>query len=461
MSPTGSKILPFPVLRRSEQTGIIQRNFPARWLALLLMGSVGAAYAFTPGSEPNVLTPPALVPSSQTVMEGDAAVVSQLAGSLMGSGALSSLDRELLEEGKGRRVVLEVQAPETDPVALRRERADFSRVVEELEGAYMTGGQYPAVPAAGSGGPVMSYRTDGEDFTLSAGNRSYSTETGMTYEALPAEGGVLQVKAFLQPGTSGWGPWEEDTVSLVRAAKPAEAKAAAVEESSFEGLAFLEGLPQGERGTARMFFPVNRSTCGHLFHRVNGSTAYSSGELTYDATSGSFSLKLFRSGEAPAAANLNAKALDTQLQSRDLATTLVGESALLSDLGLMSPAKQGEDVMLLSTAAVLPGSVSSALDGLRLASLDRHREPLSTGPLAAGAEGGGEATMVGRVQLQDKLGQLHQLRLRGGRGANYDWLVGQVCPLPEETRIASFVDSQAASYQQETPVERQVVKAGR
>ena len=38
---------------------------------------------------------------------------------------------------------------------------------------------------------------------------------------------------------------------------------------------------------------------------------------------------------------------------------------------------------------------------------------------------------VGRLSLVDKMGQIHQVRVRAGRSENYDWVVGQLCPVAE------------------------------
>jgi hypothetical protein len=413
------------------------------------MGSVGAAWALNPALEEGPV--PVLLPASKTVVEGDPQVVSQLMGSLIGDVALSADDSTLLAGTVDRRVVLESRVSPGGAFSAQREKAEFMRAVEEVEADYAASGRYPAVPATGGQGAVLSYRTDGEDFTLSSGNRRYTAAQGMTYGSPPPLGTEFEVKAFLSPQSGGWGPWKKEGVAL-------EAKAG-VED--LEGLAFLEELPQVSRGSARMFFPVDRLTCGYLFHRNDGATAYSSGELTYDAVSGSFSLKLFRSGEA-ATHSLNPSALESELDNREAPVVLAGEAALLSDLGMAAPPKAGEEVVAVSTAAPLPCAVGSALDGLRLASLEKHKEVLAQGGFAGAPDSQAKATLVGRVQFLDKLGQLHQLRLRGGRGANYDWIVGQVCPLQEEAPVAAgFVDSQAASYHQSTPASEQWVKAGR
>lgn len=450
MSPAGSKILPFSTAwRRSEQTGVIARNFPARWLALLLMGSVGAAWALNPSAEEGGLRP-SLVPASRTVVEGDPQAVNQLMGSLVGEVKMSPEDSKLVSTSATRRVVLESKVAVADALKEQREKAEFLRAAEEIEGEYTAGGQYPALPATEGRGGSVSYRTDGEDFTLSSGNRRYTAAEGMTYGAAPQTAMELELKGFLEPRSGGWGPWKKEGLALE--AKPGV--------QGLEELAFLTDLAPAARGSARMFFPVERSVCGYLFRRVDDHSVYSSGELVYDAVSGSFSLKLFRRGDA-VAQNLNPAALEAELANRDEPVALVGESALLADWGLVSAPKDGEEVVSVSSSAPFLCSVSSALDGMRLAALDRHKEALSPGPLAAGPEVKGKASVVGRLEVHDKLGQIHQLRIRGGRGANYDWIVGQVCPRSEEAPVTGFVDSKAASYEQPTPVERQLVKAGR
>ena len=453
MSFAGSKILPFPPLfRRSEQTGITQRSFPARWLALLLMGSVGAAYALNPTMEEKAGLA-AQLPASQMIAEGESQVVSQLLGSLIGDVDLSSEDRTLLTSGglsRGR-VVLQSKVSPATGAQSQREKAEFLRTVEELEASFVDSGQYPALPAGGAGGGAsVSYRAASGDFTLSSGNRRYTPVDGMTYGTPPAPGTGFEVKGFLAAESHGWGPWKSDRISL-------QAKSGA----EVEGLEFLQDLPPAPAGSARLFFPVDRATCGYLFRGLDGKSVYSSGELTYDGVSGAFSLKLFRSAETPSS-SLSPKALEAELKNHDTATALVGDAALLADLGLTSRPVEGEQVVALSSAAPQQCSVSTALDGLRLASLQRHKEVLAPGPFLAAAEGADDtqAGLVGSVQLLDKLGQWHQLRLRGGRGANYDWVVGQICPQAKEARVAGFVDSQAASYLEQDASSQHPVKAG-
>lgn len=451
MSPAGSKIISYPPLwRRAEQTGIIQRNFPARWLALLLMGSVGAAWALSPGNG-NSGRPPRLEPTTKTVLEGDPQAVSQLLGSLVGESALPAEAQKTLAPGAARRIVLESRADDLDPMASQREKAHFLRTVEEVEAQYMATGKYPAAPAAAQGA-VMTYQTDGEQFTLKAGSRWYSASEGLSFGAPPASAAQFEVKGYLSAQTGGWGPWKRDFVAF-------EPKAG---EQSAEGLEFLKELPLGQPGSARMFFPIDRKTCGYLFRRTDGTSIYHSGELTYDAVTGGFSLKLFRAAEV-ANHNLDASALEQELENRDNPVVMVGEGPYLADLGLASPGHSGEEVVVLSGGAALPCSAAGALDGLRLATLNRRKEALPAVRFARGGDASpaGQASAVGRMQVTDKLGQVHHLRLRGGRGANYDWVIGQLCPEENETPVTGFVDSQAMDCEDAVRPEERLVKAGR
>jgi len=43
---------------------------------------------------------------------------------------------------------------------------------------------------------------------------------------------------------------------------------------------------------------------------------------------------------------------------------------------------------------------------------------------------------VGRINISDKLGQVHQMRVRAGRASDYDWVVGQLCPVGEGSDVA-------------------------
>ena len=449
LSHAGSFKPTLTLLRRSEQTGIISKGFSVRWTAaVLLLGSVGAAWALNPVSRDSKPLEVPQTGAKAVVVEGEAQVVAPLLGSLLGEVALSAHDRELMSKAKSQRLVLRAKPVVDFEGKKLRERAAFLRTVEEVEEQYVLSGAYPALPPEGAAGK-MSYRTDGQDFTLGSGHRRYTAEEGLTFGASPVKGTAFEVAGLLASQESGWGPWRGLTTVL----QPQKGV------SDTEALAFLSEDVPDSKSTARMFFPVDRTTSGYLFRKKDGSSIYQNGELTYDAAVGTFSLKLFRTGEA-ASPSLRADRLEAEAKARDGATVFVGDQGLLSDLGLAEGAsKGGNGVVVLASAASLTCSVSSALDGLRLATLARHQESLSPGLFLGGEEKGSQAVVVGRVELLDNLGQLHQLHLRAGRGVDYDWVLGQVCPVGDEARAEHFVDSGNLS---EEPVSQEppLVKAG-
>lgn len=449
MSHAGSSKPTLTLLRRSEQTGIISKGFSVRGTAaVLLLGSVGAAWALNPVSRESKPLEVSPAGGKVLVAEGEAQVVAPLLGSLLGEVALSAQDQELMSKAKSQRLVLRAQ-PRTDFEGKKmRERAAFLRTVEEVESQYIATGAYPPMPPEGAVGK-MSYRTDGQDFTLGSGHRRYTPEEGLTFGASPAKGVAFQLAGVLRSEESGWGPWR----GLSTVFQPQKGV------SDTETLEFLSEEVPDSGSTARLFFPVDRATTGYLFRKKDGTCLYRSGELAYDAAVGTFSLKLFRTGGA-GSANLQAERLEAEARARDGATVLVGDQGLLSDLGLAeSDTKKGNGVVVLTSAASLTCSVSSALDGLRLAALARHQEALSPGLFLAGEEKDSQAVVVGRVELLDNLGQLHQLHLRAGRGVDYDWVLGQVCPAEDEPRAEHFVESGNLS---EEPVSQgpSLVKAG-
>jgi hypothetical protein len=383
---------------------------------------------------------------SKIVVEGDPQAVSQVLGSLLGESGLSAEDRELLRApGTEGRVVVEARTLPAAGLQSWREKAQFLRAVEEIESEYMASGKYPAAPPAAHGA-VMTYRTDGEDFTLAAGSRRYDATEGVSYGA-PVRSTECKVQGFLSATSSGWGPWRSEGVVL----QPRTG-------AEVDDLRFLEALSLGQKGSARMFFPVDRETCGYLFRRDDGQAIYSSGEMAYDSVSGSFSLKLFREVQA-ASTDLSPGALENLLVTRDDAVVLAGDASLLADLGMAARPRDGEEVVMVSGSCPLQSSVGTALDGLRLAALDRHKEVLEPSTLASRGDSDSGAVVVGKAVFLDKLGQSHALRVRAGRGANYDWVVGQICAPEQAPRVAGFVDSQAASYESSAPVECRV-KAG-
>lgn len=437
--------------RRLDQAGIISKGFSVRWTAALLMvGGVGAAWAFNPMSPVSdaPLTPK--VKSARVVVEGDPQVVAPLIGSLMGEVAFSAKDRELLSKSTGKRIVLRSAPSVENAQQDLRDKGKFLRAVEEVEEQYLSSGVYPALPPSGAAG-LMNYRTDGQDFSLALGHRRYSAESGLSFGTAPTSAGAFEVIGFLQSEESGWGPWREPSATF--AAKEG------VEDLG--DLDFLTEEVMSSGQAARLFFPIDRATCGYLFRKADGESIYSSGELVYDAALGSFSLKLFRTGQV-SGSPLNAERLDQESNARDGAVVFVGDQTFLSDLGLAEVSKDPKNpdsVVVVSSAAAFPCSVSTALDGLRLAALSKHQEQLPMGTFLASSETSTRSTVSGRVQLQDKMGQLHQLRMRAGRASDYDWVIGQVCPVDEQPRAESFVESGYTGFD-ELPATNQIVKAG-
>ena len=446
----GSNILSFPVSRRSEQTGVTQRSFPARWLALILMGSVGAAWALNPTAEEGG-GDGHIVPRTRVVVEGEPQMAAQLVGSLFGEVPKMDSKKVTPIGVESPRIVFEsMPIPQDDGGVSDGPRASarFLRMVEEVEAEYMARGRYPALPGTdGQDLSQMTYRTDGTGFTLASGRQRYTADKGLSLGKAPNPVQGFAVKASLRTEESGWGPWREENVVL-------EAKR---KDEDISSLDFLKDLPAAPPWSARMFFPVSRETCGYYFQRPGGESAYSSGELTYEAVGGSFSLKLYREGDV-SAQSLDPIRLEKELDRFGGSTALIGESALLKDLGLLQSQEKGEEVVAVSTSVDLPCASSGSLDGLRLAALSRHKIALPSGKFLA-KDGEGEVSLVGNVRMIDRLGQFQQVRLRAGRGANYDWIVGQICPLSEEVRWSGYQEMQPAPWQEKRTV-GSLVKAG-
>lgn len=385
---------------------------------------------------------------SKLVVEGDPQVVAPLLGSLLGEVALSSHDRELMAKSAGQRLVLRSKPVVDLGGKSLRDKGKFLRAVEEVEEQFLTQGAYPSLPPSGAAG-AMSYRTDGQDFTLSSEHRRYTAAEGLTYGASPVVGQSFELVGFLRGQEAGWGPWRKTSMEFFGVEGVTDS----------EALEFLAENVSDSKSAARLFFPVDRATCGYLFRKKNGTSVYRSGELTYDAALGTFSVKLFRANPASSPV-LRADRLEAEVKARDGAVVMVGDQGLLGDLGLAEASPQGRDgVVVLSSTAVMPCSVGSALDGLRFSALAKHQESLASGPYLASEGEKSQAVVAGRVKLLDGLGQLHQLHLRAGRGADYDWVIGQACPVEAEPRAEKFVES-GFSFEESTGTEP-LVKAGR
>ena len=197
-----------------------------------------------------------------------------------------------------------------------------------------------------------------------------------------------------------------------------------------------------------MYFPVDTQTTGYAFRRGNGTSAYSSGEVLYDAVTGTFQLKLHRLTTA-VSQTLDPNKLEAQLQSSGPGCELAGDAQLLFDLGFLNKVPSEDGVVHLSTPVKLPLSCHGALDGLVLSTFSKHQKSLEGEEYRALQESGSTASVVARLNVVDKLGQVHELRLRGGRGADYDWVVGQLCPVVEEQEVAQ-TDAYEGALKRET-----------
>ena len=102
---------------------------------------------------------------------------------------------------------------------------------------------------------------------------------------------------------------------------------------------------------------------------------------------------------------------------------------------LTEPENKAE-VVHLSSPVRLPLSAHGALDSLVLSTFSSHKRTLRGGEYRAAQQSKSSASVVGRLNILDKLGQVHEVRLRGGRAAEYDWVVGQLCPVVEEREVA-------------------------
>lgn len=409
MKTSRSKIIPFPFSRRSAQNGVTQKRMPGRWLGVLLLASVGAAWAFNPTLE---VAPPKVKPviaPTGVVVEGEPQVVAQLLGSVMGPEAAPS--RELKGMSWGTRVVLEqVAAEETKEAS----PAEVMRLAEELEAYASTHGRYPS-GLSDSSLPGVSYLPSRAGFRLESPTVSYDSRTGLERKTSASEP-EFRVGGTLVSQVSGWGPFTQEMSRLQ--ARP--------ENAEPEKLAWLETLGPAPEWSARLFFPVSQEVTGPLLHSEPDSTVYENGEFTLDAVKGTFSLKLHRKEKAACLA-LDPAGLEAELGQ---GYGLAGDSAFLRDLGLGKPG-ENEAVSHLQSDEALKLSLESELEQLAWQRLSQERRSLVPGRVKGDSDDASVA-LVGRLRVVDKMGQVHELRLRGGRGLGYDWLVGQLCPLGGE-----------------------------
>lgn len=418
MTKIGTKVIPFPKLRRAEQTGFTRKGFPARWLGLLLMTTVGAAWAINPGDD---AAPKPLSEMNQVkdlIFTGEPQIVSQLMGAFLGPESTPQNELRSLvgAQNSNRRVVISRHS-KSAPQAQASDLAKLLSSVEHLEGELSKEGAYPAVPALEVDLQQAGYRTDGQGFRLNSPAGNYSSDQGFEFTSQESPKAEFRVAGFLEDVTRGWGPFSREEQEF-SGRTPAD-------ETDFVWLSEQVATPNW---AARMYFPVDRKTTGYAFRRPDGSTIYSSGEFLYDGVSGTFQMKLFR-GSQVQSRELSSGKLERELSPAAPGSEMVGDAALLSDLGLLKAPLQEDAVVHLSSPARLSLGASSALEGLAIATFSRHKKILLAAdysPRQGGAESA--ASAVGRMTVQDKLGQVHEMRLRAGRAPEYDWVVGQICP---------------------------------
>ena len=423
MKKTG-KIISFPKSRRSEQTGLTHKGFPVKWLGLLLMTTVGGAWAVSPGADEEV-APSSPKQVQEMVFEGEPQVVAQLMGAVVGSEGVPKAElRALSIRGSAERRVV-VAPMENAEAPARDEIGPFLAGVEKLESEMANSGSYPAIPSSDANVRKAGYRTTGERFKLESEHFYYDSGSGFTMADEQVVGSTnFRVAGFLESVTSGWGPWKRNGQQF-------EAKGG----GKHSLYTWLEGAPVTPSWSARMYFPIDRETTGYAFRRGDGSSPYSSGELMYDAVTGTFQLKLYRN-EVSEMQPMDSDKLEALLDHTSSGCELVGEPALLSDLGLLSRPEKEASVVRISTPVRLPLSADDALDGLALATLSRHQTAYQGGEYRAHQDATSSVSVVGHMNVTDKLGQVHQMRLRAGRGSDYDWVVGQLCPVGESGDVA-------------------------
>jgi hypothetical protein len=435
---SASKIISFPKLRRTEQTGLTHRGFPVKWLGLLLMTTVGAAWAINPG--PQETAPSGMVHPDSVVFEGEPQVVAQLMGAVVGAEGVPQAELRALSAlgSSKKRVVVTPPSQSEEEVESSTRISDFLAGVEKLEGEMASTGRYPAIPTKEAGVKKAGYRTTGDDFKLETETYCYDSNSG--FKMVEVEEPVEQpyrVIGFLEGVSSGWGPWKKE-----------EQKLSTAGGQQLSGYTWLENGPVTPSWSARMYFPIDRETTGYAFRRGDGTTAYSSGEIVYDAISGTFQMKLHRTDQV-APSSLNPDKLETELDVSGPGCELAGDAQLISDLGFLNEAQEEAKVVHISSPVKLALSSHGAIDGLVLSTFSRHRKVLEGGEYTAPQETKTSASLVARLNIVDKLGQVHEVRLRGGRGSDYDWVVGQLCPVVEEAEVA-LTDAYEGAIKRET-----------
>lgn len=425
---TGSNVISFPNLRRGEQTGLTQKSFPVRWLGMLALTTVGAIWALSPASHAASLSTPGLEPDvSSIVFEGEPQVVAQLMGAVVGPEKTPKRELKSLSSGGAseRRVVVSQEDVQLEDIPTM---ADLMSTVEKLESQYSLKGRYPKTLGEKYSG--FTYESNGGRFELSAGPHVYDSAQGLLQKESEAAKPDYAIAGYLESKSEGWGPWREESQVLTQ---PGRKKRA--------GLEWLTQAAVTPQWSARMYFPVGEQFTGYCFRRADGSTAYDSGELLYDGVTGTFQMKLHRK-EYQEGRPLVSELLETELQEGTPGCELVGDSSLLTDLGFVSGVKKSEPVVRVSTSTRLKLSSSTLLDEMALATFSQQKEVLVAGRFSGGTKVS-KASAVGRLTVVDKIGQVHQVRVRAGRSGDFDWVVGQLCANDSQDAAVKVMESAA------------------
>ena len=344
--------------------------------------------------------------------------------------------------GASDRVVVAPEAGGQEAEGLGASR--FYTVVEELEGEFSSNGAYPAIPASSQELTGAGYETNSRRFRLSGEEWSYDSSEGLSRVTEQQGSGSFRVAGKIAKVSEGWGPWRTERREFQAMGRSEE-------------LEWLVGAQETPAWAARMYFPISVEQTGYAFRHPDGSSAYASGEVLYDGVNGTFQIRLLRSVEREARA-YSPEALEKELADGSLSCELAGDASLLHDLGFLSKVEKDEPLVHLSNPIRLNLSGTSALDGQVLSAFSRHKKVLKSGGFLASENSPGSAVVVGRMELVDKLGQVHSVRVRAGRGDGYDWIVGQLCVAADGEADAVSFQGYDDAYQREV---RRTIVAGK
>lgn len=434
MKKTGSNLISFPKLRRVEQTGFTHKGFPARWLGLLLMGTMGAAWALSPSADGVGGTYSDNQPQvNEVVFEGEPQVVAQLMGATVGAGDTPTAELRALSArgGSDRRVVVSTRGSESKA---SQDLAKALEAVENVESEFAASSSYPAICPTDKDLAQTSYETNGRRFRIKGDSWTYDSSKGLSCQEQEVETSRFGVAGSLSAITTGWGPWKSTNQEFSTLGR------------SSRDMSWLENAPVTPAWSARMYFPISQAHTGYAFRRADGSSPYKTGELLYDGVSGTFQLKLHRNNTGTTR-RLCAERMEKELGSVGGGSELIGDAELIADLGFLKMPKKVDSVVQVSSPARVDLSSEGAMNGLSLSTFTRHKKRLKPANYLKGSDdnSSGSATVVGRLELVDKLGQVHSVRVRAGRGHQYDWVVGQLCPI--ESRSADVEVFETSAYE--------------